>query len=298
MELGDLRAFVRIAELASVTAAARTLGLPKSTISRALARLEGEVGASLVDRSTRHLRLTDAGVLFRPYAARILADVDEAGTALDSFAGAPRGTLRISAPFAFAVALVSPMLPAFLARYPEVRVVLDLDNRLIDMPVEAADLVIRVGALADSDLIARRLMTTEAWTCASPAYLAARGGPSSITDLSGHALIGYADRAAAWTYRMADGAPVSIEILPAHVVSDSAALLPMLVGGAGIGRLPDFLARPAVDSGALVRLFAQARGDAFDVHALYTSHRSLSAKVRVFIDALIEHLALLSIGES
>jgi len=298
MELGDLRAFVRIAELSSVTAAARTLGLPKSTISRALARLEREVGASLVDRSTRHLRLTDAGVLFLPYAARILADVDEAGTALDSFAGTPRGTLRISAPFAFAVALVSPMLPAFLARYPEVRVVLDLDNRLIDIPVEAADLVIRVGALADSDLIARRLMTTEAWTCASPAYLAATGKPTSINDLSGHALIGYADRAATWSYREENGASTSIEIMPAHAVSDSAAILPMLVGGAGIGRLPDFLARPAVDSGALVRLFAQARGDAFDVHALYTSHRSLSAKVRVFIDALIEHLALLSIGES
>jgi DNA-binding transcriptional LysR family regulator len=119
-----------------------------------------------------------------------------------------------------------------------------------------------------------------------------------MTDLSGHALIGYADRAATWTYHAADGAPVSIEIMPAHAVSDSAALLPMLVGGAGIGRLPAFLARPAVDSGALVRLFAHSRGDAFDVHALYTSHRSLSAKVRVFIDALIEHLDSLSLTES
>ena len=112
MELADIRAFVRIAEMSGVSAAARTLGLPKSTISRSLSRLEAEVGASLVDRSTRHLRLTDAGVLFRPYAERILADVDEAGTALDGFAGTPRGTLRVSAPFAFAVAMVSPMLPS------------------------------------------------------------------------------------------------------------------------------------------------------------------------------------------
>ena len=142
MELGDVRAFVRIAELASISAAARTLMLPKSTISRSLTRLEADVGATLVDRSTRHLRLTDAGVLFRPYAVRILADVDEAGTALDGFAGVPNGTLRVSVPFAFAVALVSPMLPSFLAKYPQVRVVLDVENRVIDMPVEPADLVI------------------------------------------------------------------------------------------------------------------------------------------------------------
>lgn len=174
MELSDLRAFARIVELSSISAAARTLALPKSTVSRALTRLEREVGAVLVNRSTRHLRLTDAGRLFRPYALRILIDVEEAGTALDGFAGAPRGTLRISAPVALSVALLAPMLPAFLAEHPEVRVVLEVENRRADMPVEEIDLLIRVGPLADSDLVARRLMTTEAWTCASPAYLAAR----------------------------------------------------------------------------------------------------------------------------
>ena len=132
MEMGDIRAFARTADLGSVSAAARLLALPKSTVSRSLARPEVAVGATLVDRSTHHLRLTDAGVLFRPYALRILADVDEAGTALDNFAGVPRGTLRVSVPFTFAVALVSPMLPSFLASYPEVRIVLDVENRVID----------------------------------------------------------------------------------------------------------------------------------------------------------------------
>ena len=126
------------------------------------------------------MRLTDAGVLFRPYAMRILADVDEAGTALDSFAGIPRGTLRISAPFAFVVAILSPMLPAFLASVPEIRIVLDVENRIIDLPVEAADLVIRLGTLPDSDLIARHILDTEVWTCASPGYLARRGMPSRV----------------------------------------------------------------------------------------------------------------------
>ena len=290
MELGDLRAFVRIADLASVSAAARSLALPKSTVSRALTRLEAQVGAALVDRSTRHLRLTDAGVLFRPYAVRILADVDEAGTALDGFAGAPRGTLRVSAPFTFAVAIVAPMLPAFLARFSQVRVVLDVENRRIDMPVEPADLVIRVGALADSDLVGRLLLTSEAWTCASPGYLAAHGAPSTVDELKDHALVGYAEAATTWSYRSADGGVAHLEFRPHHVVSDSAALEPVLVGGGGVGRLPDFLARPAVARGDLARLLPHARGDEFDIHALYPSHRSLSAKVRVFIDALVEHL--------
>lgn len=292
MELADIRAFARIADLGSVSAAARSLDLPKSTISRALARLELDVGAMLVDRSTRHLRLSDAGVLFRPYAIRILADVDEAGTALDNFAGTPRGTLRVSAPFTFVVSILSPMLPSFLARYPEVRVALDVENRVIDLPLEPADLVIRAaGALPDSDLIARHLLTTEAWTCASPGYLARCGVPASIAELSRHALIAYADLPTTWTYRMAGGTTQQVEFRPSSAVSDSAALQPVLIGGGGIGRLPDFSARDAVACGDLIRLFLETQGDVFGVHALYTSHRSLSAKVRVFIDALIDYIA-------
>lgn len=249
MDLIDLRAFARIAELSSISAAARTLGLPKSSVSRSLTRLETQVGAVLVDRSTRHLRLTDAGVLFRPYALRILNDVDEAGTALDGFAGVPQGTLRVSVPFALAVSLVAPMLPNFLASYPEVRVVLDVENRIVDMPVEAVDLVIRVGALPDSDLIARRLMTTEAWTCASPGYIAARGTPESVAEIREHSLVGFFDRRMTWSYLMPDGATEQVEFRPATVVSDPLALTPVIVGGAGIGRLPDFLARPLVSFG-------------------------------------------------
>ncbi len=291
MELNDIRAFARTADQGSVSAAARSLALPKSTVSRSLARLEAAVGATLIDRSTRHLRLTDAGALFRPYALRILADVDDAGTALDNFAGVPRGTLRVSLPITVAVALVSPMLPSFLASYPEVRVILDVENRIIDLPVEPADLVIRVGVLPDSDLIARHLLTTEVWTCASPGYLAARGMPSSVADLGRHSLISGFDRTTIWSYRMTDGTVEQFEFRPDNVVSDPVVLEPVLAGGAGVGRLPDFIARGAVARGDLVRLFPDAEGDAFGIHALYTSHRNLSAKVRLFIDALIGDLA-------
>lgn len=285
MELSDLRAFARIADLMSVSAAARALGLPKSGVSRALARLERDVGVVLVDRSTRHLRLTDAGIHFRPHVLRILADVEEAAASLDGLGSVPAGTLKISLPFTIATALVAPMLPTFVAAYPQVRVVLAVENRFIDMPAEPADLLIRVGPLADSDLIARRLLVSETWLCASPDYLSRYGTPDRAEDLSSHIMIGYGDRPTLYRDAAADGAR-EIALPPALAISDSAALLPVVLGGAGIAHLPDFLASPLVASGLLVRLKPVVAVEPSVIHAIYPSHRSLSAKVRVFIDAL------------
>ncbi|MET3722832.1 LysR family transcriptional regulator [Sphingomonas trueperi] len=289
MDLSDLRAFVRITDLMSVSAAARALGLPKSGVSRALARLERDLGTLLVDRSTRHLRLTDAGTLFRPHALRILADVEEATTAMDGLGGIPAGTLRVSLPYTVATALVAPMLPKFMAAYPQVCVVLAVENRFVDMPAEAADLLIRVGPLVDSDLIARRLLVSESWLCASPGYLAAHGSPAGVADLAAHTLIGYSERPMSYRDDVADE-PGCIELTPSVAISDSAALLPIVLDDAGIAKLPDFLAAPHIADGRLIRLWPGASGDQTVLHAVYPSHRSLSAKVRVFIDALIADL--------
>lgn len=290
MELSDLRAFARITDLMSISAAARALGLPKSGVSRALARLERDVGAVLLDRSTRHMRLTDAGVHFRPHALRILADVDEAGAALDGLSSVPAGTLRISVPFTIATAWVAPMLPDFMDAYPGVRVAMTVENRFIDMPAEPMDLVIRVGPLADSDLIALRLLVSETWLCASPDYLQARGTPARAADLARHSLIGYADRPTLYRDGMADGSG-RIELSPSIAISDSAAMLPAVLCGAGIAHLPDFLAGPLVAEGRLLRLWPEAEGMLIPIHAVYPSRRSLSAKVRVFIDALRVRIA-------
>ena len=290
MELSEVRAFVRVAELQSVSAAARALGLPKSSVSRFLTRLEAEFGSMLVERSPRHLRLTDAGLLFLPHARRILNDVDEAGTALGSFKGVPRGELRVNAPQAFALGLLAPMLPGFLVRCPEVRLVLDVTDRQIDMPVEQADLVIRIGPLVDSALIARRLTTLELWACASPAYLRARGTPGSVPELAGHDLVGRVDRFMGWARRASGSLQGEIEAQSRAVVVDPSILKVLLVSGTGIGRLPDFIAADAVGRGELVRVLPGLDTETVDVHALYPSHRSLSAKVRAFIDALGDHL--------
>ena len=290
LDLADLRAFARIAELGSLSAAARALRMPKSSASRSLARLEAAAGSALIERSTRHLRLTDAGRLLQRHAQRILDDVGEAENALTGLIGVPRGTLRVSVGFTFAVGLLAPMLPGFLARYPEVRVAFSIDNRNVDLLADDFDVAIRIGPLRDSDLIARRLTSIALWTCASPAYLAARGTPATVADLRSHELIGRLDRRSTWRFRAPGGVTQDVEVVPGTVIPEPAVLKPVLIGGAGIGRLPAFYAADVVADGTLVRLLPGYEDDSVDVHALYPSHRSLSAKVRVFVDALAEHL--------
>ena len=291
LDLTHLRAFARIADLGSISGAARSLKMPKSSVSRSLARLEEEVGVALVERSTRHLRLTDAGLLLHRHAGRILEDVLEAENAIGGLIGAPSGTLRVSVGFTFAVGPLAPMLPSFLARYPDLRVVLTVDNRPIDLLTDEIDVALRIGPLRDSELIARKLTTLELWPCASPAYLAARGTPKTVDDLLQHSLIAHSERRSSWKIRTPTGAVREIETEPGIVVPEPAVVKTMLLGGAGIGWLPDFHAADALADGSLVRLLPDHDSETLEVHALYPSHRSLSAKVRVFIDALAAHLA-------
>ncbi|CAA9572402.1 MAG: Transcriptional regulator, LysR family, partial [uncultured Thermomicrobiales bacterium] len=261
-----------------------------SSASRSLVRLEAATGSALIERSTRHLRLTDAGHLLLRHARRILDDVGEAENALAGLVGVPRGTLKVSVGYTFAVGPVAAMLPGFLARHPGVRVALAIENRNVDLLAEEFDLAIRIGPLRDSVLIARRLAAIALWTCASPAYLAARGTPATPDDLRAHELIVRADRRGSWRFRAPGGGVQEIEVVPGTVIPEPAVLRTVLVGGAGIGKLPDFHAADAVADGTLVRLLPEYGEDTVEVHALYPSHRSLSAKVRVFIDALAEHL--------
>lgn len=287
----DLRAFSRIAQLRSVSAAARELKMPKSSVSRSLARLEESLRVTLVERSTRHLRLTDAGTLFLPHAVRLLDDMEEAETALTNFAGTARGTLRVSAPLAYVSTLVTPMLPGFLMRYPEVQVVLDLNHRNVDMLAEDIDLVVRMGPLADSSSVARRLPSLHMWLCASPQYVARKGMPVRVADLPAHDVIDRIDGPNEWVFDLPDEGRVRVTLNPRVVSPEPAVGMALILGGAGIGRLPSFMAEPAIAEGRLLRILPESLPQTVEAHALYPSHRSLSAKVRVFIDALVTHLS-------
>ena len=291
IEIPDLRAFVRIAELRNISASARSLGAPKSTVSRSLVRLEEGLGIALVERSTRNLHLTDAGKLFHAHALRILADVDEAQAAIGNLSGVPCGTLRINGPHTFLQGAVAAMLPSFLARYPKVNVVLEGESPRLAPPATEADIMIRVGPLADSAMVARRLMTVELWTCASPAYLATHGSPSCVADLAGHEVVGLVERRMHWSFHDPDGHLEEVELNPRAVVPGMAMTRVMLSGGAGIGQLPDFMARDAIERGELIRVLSDMRPATSDLYILYPSHHALEAKVRVFIDALVVRVA-------
>jgi DNA-binding transcriptional LysR family regulator len=290
LDLTDLRVFVRITDAGSISGAARALGMPKSSVSRSLTRIEATVRATLVERSTRRLRLTDAGLLLQRHARRILDEVGEAEDALAGFVGVPRGTLRVSAPPSFAAGPLAPMLPAFLARYPELRVVLSFDNQPIVVLPDEIDVAIRAGTLADSDLVARRLASTQLWACASPDYLATHGTPTTVEEMRGHTLVALFDHRSIWRFHTSAGAVQELVAEPGLVVPEHAIARTVLIGGAGIGRLPEYHARDAIADGALVRLLPDHEGERVEVHALYPRQRSLSAKVRAFVDALSTHL--------
>lgn len=287
LDITHLRAFARIADLGSVSGAARALGQPKSSVSRSLARLEQSIGTALIERSTRHLRLTDAGLLLQRHARRILDDVAEAENAIGGLIGWPCGDLRVSVPFTFATGPLAHMLPAFLDRYPDVRVLLTIDNRVVDMLAGDYDVAIRIGPLPDSELIARRLTTFALWPCASPAYLTGNAPITKPADLADHRMIGHRSGKEVWPFRSADGATSDVEIETRTVAPEPDVVRTMLLAGAGIGILPDFHASGPIAAGTLVRLLPNHEHRSVEVHALYPSHRSLSAKVRVFIDALV-----------
>src|SRR5215204_2136358 len=205
LELTDLRIFARITDTGSISGAARALGMPKSSVSRSLVRIEGSVGATLIQRSTRRLALTDAGLLLQRHAQRIMDEVSEAEDAITGFLGVPRGTLRVSAPPSFAAGPLAPMLPAFLLRYPAVRLVLSFDNQPIVRLPDDVDVAIRAGELPDSDLIARRVASTTLWACASPGYLAAHGTPTTVDELRGHGLVTLFDHRSTWRFNTPAG---------------------------------------------------------------------------------------------
>ena len=294
MDLEQLRIFSRITDLGSISGAARSLGMPKSSVSRALSRLEEAVGSAILERSTRAMRLTDAGRLLYRHARRILDDVIEAENAVAGLTGAPSGTLRVSVGFTFAAGPLAPMLPGFMARYPDVRLVLIVDNRPVDLLTEDVDIAIRIGPLADTDLIARKLAACALWPCASPAYLAARGTPKAIADLGAHTLIEHAERRGPRPMRLPSGETVDLIAPQGSVIPEPAVLKTLLIAGSGIGWLPDFDTVDALADGRLVRVLPDHPVETVDIHALYASHRTLSAKVRAFIDALVEHLPALS----
>jgi DNA-binding transcriptional LysR family regulator len=294
MDLNRVAIFVRVVRDGGFTAAARSLGLPKSSVSRAVTLLEADLGVRLLQRSTRTSRPTAAGVDFYERAARGLTELEEAAASAADLQGAVRGHVRITAPTDLGVWLLAPVLSRFAQRHPAVHVDVVLTGRVVDMVEEGFDLAVRAGALRDTNLIARRLDGGELALYATPAHLARFPAPQHPRDLTAHPCVLFrgAQGRATWRFQCPGGTdPVEVVVTGPLAVDDFSFARAAVLDGVGVGLLPDFVAHDAARSGALVRVLPEWRFSASPLHLVYPSARHLPQRVALLRDALVAGLA-------
>ncbi len=289
--LNGIAAFVRTAEALSFVAAGRALGISASAVGKTIARLEQSLGVRLFNRTTRRVTLTDEGRHFYERCQRILEDFRDAEATVTASAQRPRGKLRVSLPV-IGYRFLLPVLPEFRQRYPDVELDLDFNDRMVDVVEGGFDAVIRSGPLSDSSLMSRRLGPFAFVLCATPAYLARAGTPAAPHDLEAHDCVRYCfpttGKLQDWALAARDGTPLKLRT--AMTCNNMEALRGAVMAGLGIGYMPDFLARDALDTGALVTVLDAYRIAPGQFSIVWPSSRQLSPKLRVFVDFLCERL--------
>jgi DNA-binding transcriptional LysR family regulator len=288
-----LEAFVRVAETQSFSEAARRLGSSKSAVSRNVGALEAELGARLFNRTTRSLNLTEAGRAYFERVSRILADLDDADRALGQLQASPRGRLQVSAPMSFGFLHLAPALPEFLTRFPEVEVQLSMTDRFVDLVDEGFDVALRIGALPDSALMARRIAPIRRVICASPDYFHRHGTPQAPEELKAHECLrnNNVARTQEWRFVNPDGGPSVVAVSGRVSANNGDALRVLALSGFGIASLPTFIVGADLAAGALVSALDGFIPQDLAMSAVYPHSRHLSPKVRAFVDFLVERFA-------
>ena len=288
----QLQVFVGIVEAGSISGAAERLGMAKSAVSRRLAELEARLGTSLIQRTTRRLNLTDSGRTYYARCVGILADLEEAESAVSQAHGALRGGLKVALPLAFGLRHLAPLIHQFMTLHPEVRFELDFNDRQIDLMQEGFDLAIRIATLEDSSLIARRLAPIRHILCASPDYLVKHGTPETATDLARHVCLAYSNLRdpGLWTYWSADGQTGTVRVPVRLAASSGEFLLQAGIAGEGLLLLPTFYVHEALRTAQLVKVLPAYTWPELSAYAVYPPTRYLSSRVRAFIDFLVERL--------
>lgn len=285
----DMRAFVRVVEHQSFSAAAAILERTPSAVSKLISRLEDRLGVRLLHRTTRRLALTPEGELYFARARQILTDIEEAEAEVAKSRGSPRGRLHVNTNTGFGVHQLAPALPEFLMRYPDIEVELSITDRVVDLVAEHADVTIRAGRIGDIAHTARKIVDFERTICAAPAYLNRRGVPLTPADLANHMCIVVATQTSnRWPFHKGDGID-EVEIVP-RVTSDNADVaLQLAIAGGGIVRLGDIIVGEPIRRGLLVPLLTDLHHVAsMPLSALYLAGRHRLPKVRVFLDFLVE----------
>lgn len=295
-DLNDTLIFVKVVEQGSFIAAANALGLPKTTVSRKVQELETRLGARLLHRTTRRLGLTEAGSVYHEHCQRIARELEEAEGAVNQLQSGPRGWLRFTVPYSIGITWIAPLLGQFHAQYPEIQLDMHLGNEKLDLIAGEADLALRVGALPDSNLVARKLGSLRTQVFASPAYIERYGEPLHPDELQFHRIL--AMRKARnlnnnrffWQLGENGGDLRDFPVNPLLVANDPSALNGALVCGEGLLLTGDLMAKPFIESGMVRRVLAGWTGPEVDFNAVFAGGRLVSPKVRAFVDFLVEKL--------
>jgi len=286
MNLNDLLVFAEVVERGGFTAAGQALGMPKSNVSRTVSRLEAALGVQLLERSTRKQTLTEIGQMYFEHCARIKEELESASVSIEALTETPMGRLRVCASVTAGQSLIATHLAEFARAYPEVKVDLRLTNRRVDLIDEGFDVVIRVGELPDSNLVARYLCSTELRLYASPGYLEQSKASLLIPDdLTDHrCLFMNATRELPqWRFQKDEETKV-INFDPAFSCDDFYVLRQSALEGLGITQLPDYMAKTYVEDGRLIHVLESWMGANVSIHALVRSARGVTPKIRVFLD--------------
>ena len=291
-QLTALRALRRVVELGSFTAAGNALGISHSIVSRQVRQLESQLGAQLLNRTTRRFALTAAGQEYYLACRDILDALDAADRAVAMHQAQPSGSLRINAPMAFGTLELASWLPDFSRQYPHIHIDLVCNDRIVDLIDDGFDVALRLArGLPDSTLVARQLASSRTLAVASPAYLDRHGHPATPQNLAQHNCLMYSsgDKPAQWSFTDGDGATHKVDVRGSLQANTSVALREAAMGGMGIAGAAAFIVRDALRSGQLVEVLPGYTLRPRILYALYPHSRQLSPKVRVFVDFAVQH---------
>lgn len=298
-KLKAMQVFVKVVDKQSLTVAARSANLSVSMVSNYLKYLEEDLGTALVVRTTRKLSITDFGTYYYGICLSVLAMMKESADVASNFTGNLEGTLQLTAPRTFGIVALLPRLGEFYARHPGIRIDVSLSDDIVDMTRTGYDAAIRLGPLSDSNLVARPLRPYAVVLCASPAYLASHGTPSTPAGLANHLCVAtYFDHKTVWNrlqttweFLDASGAATTVDVPFKMQVNDAQGVCAMVLKGTGIALLPEILATPWLDSGQLVRLLPEYRFADREMHLVYRKMDLMPSRLKEFIRFILDEFA-------
>lgn len=286
-----MQVFTRVVEADSFSLAADSLGLPRSTVTTTVQKLEQNLKVRLLNRTTRRLSLTPDGAAYYERCKQLLADLEDIESSFRDVTRGPSGRLRVEMKASIGRLILIPALCEFHTRYPDIKLAIGMSDRAVDMVREAVDVAIRVGDLGDSSLVARRIGTFESITCAAPSYLDAYGEPQTIADLAHHRAVHYfSDRTGRiidWSF-MVEGRQLDVQIKGPISVNDGEAYVKCGLKGFGLIQAPRYMVAPYIENGQLKEILSEWTPPPLPISAVYLHNRHLSPKVRVFVDWVSE----------